>query len=201
MTAQHLALLVAAQALALISPGPAVLRLMQTSFTKTRAEALLFGLGLSVAAALWAVFAFAGVEALFRALPWLFTGLKLAGGAYLIFIAWKIWHGARAPLAPAPVGRVRNAVLSGMLTNFSNPKAALFFSAVFLTLLPPETSLGEKTLVVGTVLAVELIWYGSLSFLLANPKSRSYYLQAKHAIDRSCGVLLGALGLSIIVSR
>jgi threonine/homoserine/homoserine lactone efflux protein len=55
MAAEHVFLLMAAQLMALISPGPAALRILQISLSGARLDALKFGAGLATAAACWAV--------------------------------------------------------------------------------------------------------------------------------------------------
>ncbi|MEC7965613.1 MAG: LysE family transporter, partial [Pseudomonadota bacterium] len=116
-------LLLATQLLALISPGPAIMAIMQQSFAHGRGVGLRFGLGLALAATLWAAFAFAGLSLVFAALPWLFTALKLLGAAYLIWMALQIWRGADRPVTTE--GRKRLLGLpGGVLTNLANPKAA-----------------------------------------------------------------------------
>lgn len=201
MTVEHLLLLAAAQLVALVSPGPAALRLMQTSLTADRRSALKFGAGLASAAACWAALAFAGLGVLFTALPWLFIIMKVLGGLYLIYVAVQIWRGATAPIVPGAGVRNRRAFVSGWLTNASNPKAAFFFSAVFLTILAQQTTLIEQAGVVTLVLVIELLWYTAMVALFTHSRSQSLYLRAKAMIDRSCSALLAALGISIIASR
>ena len=70
--------------------------------------------------------------AVVAASPWLFWTIRLAGAAYLVYLAWGAWH------APVSVGqtqaeRINLAVLlrRGVIMNVTNPKVQIFFLAFF----------------------------------------------------------------------
>jgi hypothetical protein len=68
----------------------------------------------------------------------------LKGGAYLLYLANRLWRSKPGPTEQAPVAVSRmKAFRLGLLTNLSNPKAALFFGSVFATSFPahPEPAL------------------------------------------------------------
>ena len=193
-------LLLATQLLALISPGPAIMAIMQQSFAHGRGVGLRFGLGLALAATLWAAFAFAGLSLVFAALPWLFTALKLLGAAYLIWMALQIWRGADRPVSAE--GRRRLLGLpGGVLTNQANPKAALYFSAVFVTIFPDPLALSSQASILGLVLTLEVIVYTCVALIFTTQTAKAVYLRAKSGIDRLCIAAIGALGLSLILNR
>lgn len=193
-------LLLATQLLALLSPGPAIMALMQQAFAHGRGVGLRFGLGLSLGATLWAGFAFAGLSLLFTALPWLFSALKLFGAAYLIWMALQIWQGADRPVDTD--GRKRLLGLpGGLLTNLANPKAALYFSAVFVTIFPDPLSFSSQASVLGLVFSLEALVYTCFALIFTTSTAKTLYLKAKSVIDRHCVAAIGALGLSLMLNR
>lgn len=202
MTTHQIALLMGAQSMALISPGPAVLAILQKSFAEGRARALPFGLGLGFGASVWCAFALAGLSVVFHIVPALFVGLKMLGGAYLVYLAARIWASADRPLAGArPGSALRRGFLGGVLLNLSNPKPALFFSAVILTIFPEALPPSAQFTVYAIILGMEWSFYVIVTLLLTRPAVRSAYLSAKGWIDRSTSVALGALGVSLAISR
>ena len=69
-----------------------------------------------------------GLSALIAAVPAALTGLKWAGAAYLLWLAWASWTAPSA--GPGQGGlTVRSAIWRGFLTNALNPKVALFILA------------------------------------------------------------------------
>ena len=120
---------------AAISPGPAfvvsVRIAVSDGFNNAAALAVGFGLG----AAVWAAAAMTGIALLFELVPALFTGLKLVGAVFLLFLAFMMWRHARDPMEldsiePTKQRTALGAARLGFLTFLSNPKSAVFFGAL-----------------------------------------------------------------------
>jgi threonine/homoserine/homoserine lactone efflux protein len=202
MTWHQIALFVATHWVAMVSPGPAVIATMQRAFAQGRRATLPYALGLAFGASLWCVFALAGLTVVFHLVPALFIALKLAGAAYLLWIAVQIWRGADQPVATLPEGpSARRGFLGGMALNLSNPKPALFFSAVVLSIFPDPLGTAQQAGLYALALANELLFYTALTLVLTRPQVRAVYLAAKRWIDRTTALALGALGVSLALSR
>src|SRR5258707_15114123 len=89
-----LALIVAAG-----SPGPSVAALVARVLTNGFRDVLPFLAAMWLGEALWLGCAVAGLAAAARTLGVLFTGLKLIGGTYLLFLPGEMWFGP--PQRPA----------------------------------------------------------------------------------------------------
>src|SRR5690349_10633430 len=117
-------------------------------------NALTFGAGAAVASALgsatgllvWGAASAAGVAALLAASALAFTAVKVVGAIYLVYLGVQAWRhaGADAGLGDADAdpaaARSRGtqaAYRQGLLTNLTNPKAALFFTALLPQFLSP----------------------------------------------------------------
>src|SRR6476661_7385220 len=96
----------AVQLMAAMSPGPAFLVVTRISVGETRRTALGAAFGVATAALFWAVAATLGMHVLLTEAAWLYGILKLAGGAYLIWLGFQAWRHADVPLAPAADGTV-----------------------------------------------------------------------------------------------
>ncbi|TRW96852.1 LysE family translocator [Paracoccus sp. M683] len=199
VTIAQLAVFVGTLSVAILSPGPGVIAVSQSAFAMGRARALPYGWGLAVGAALWCLFALLGLTVLFRVVPWTYVALKVLGGAYLIWIAWKMWRHAADPLPDPSDKRFGSGFLGGLILNLSNPKPALFYSAVLLSIFPAALSLADKAVIFGTALVVELSFYTALATLMALPLLRRRYYAAKFWIDRIAAALIGLLGISLIL--
>lgn len=185
---------------ALLSPGAAMLFLTRATVTGGRAAGIATGIGLGTAAATWTLAALLGLEAVFALFPWMYTGLKIGGALYLIWIAVQTWRHARSPLgdAPAPTGR---AVLSGLLLNFGNPKSMLFAAAIIVVVFPQGLAATDIVIIVANHWILELIFYTGLAVVLSTPRVRRGYISLKPIFDRIAATLLGALGLRLILEK
>jgi len=116
-------------------PGPDMILLLQTGARQGRGAALATALGLAVARACHVALAALGLAALFKAAPWTFDVVRLAGAAYLLWIGIQC---LRSTLLPDLHGssvidnhtQWREAIRRGLLTNLLNPKALLFCSVL-----------------------------------------------------------------------
>jgi len=186
---------------AMAAPGPALLMAIRASLTGGRAAGIATGLGLGLVAAGWTLAAFLGLEALFALFPWAYAAVRIAGAAYLLWVAWGMWREARAPVGGAPPRPGHRYVVDGMLVNLANPKSVLFAAAVIVVIFPPDLSLGARLLIAANHLVLEVAVYAALATLLATPAARAGYLRLKPVFDRVAGLVLGALGLRLLIGR
>lgn len=203
MTLATLASFALVQMLIAMSPGPAAVLAIRTATVDGARAALTLSLGLAIGIAIWALTALAGLSFLFEIMPWVQTGLRLAGGFFLIWIGISLWRDAPLPLpqSGADVPRSSAAALGlGIWTNLANPKALAYFAAVFTGLLPTDLSLAEGALVLALVFGIEIAWYAVLALLFSRPAPRRYYTRLKTGAERIFGVLLAGFGLKIVFS-
>jgi threonine/homoserine/homoserine lactone efflux protein len=162
---------------------------------------VLTGIGLAAAAALWTGLALAGLDVVFTLFPWAYLSLKLAGAAYLLYLAFNIWRTARATLNISTPPSSKSAVLSGILVNLSNPKSMLFASAVLVVIFPRDMTLFAKTMIVTNHFVVEVLAYSLFALALSTGRARDGYLRLKPLFDRIAALVLGALGLRLLLSK
>lgn len=181
---------------ALASPGPAFIALTRSTFARGRGAGLGCALGLACAAACWSALALAGLSALFALVPWAFLALKLAGAAYLLWLALSLWRGAHRPVDhDAPRGPAGFRL--GLLTNFANPKAVVFIAAIFTTVFPVMPAGAEAAFVLLNHLLLEIAWYGAVALVLSTAPARSAYLRLKAWFDRIAAAVLGVMALRV----
>ena len=186
---------------AILSPGPAVLVAVQTTLARGRRAGIATGGGLACVAALWTLAALLGVDAVFTAFPWAYATAKIAGAAYLLWIAVKMWRGAGEPLAVHTQrvgGSFSSGFSKGALVNLLNPKSMLFAGAVLIVVFPPGLGPLDMAIVVVNHLTVELLFYTSLAMALGSRRIAAQYLRARSRIDRTAAVAIGALGLRLL---
>jgi threonine/homoserine/homoserine lactone efflux protein len=193
VTAAQLALVLGAQAVALATPGPALVSISQKAIAQGRAPALLFGLGLGFGATSWVLASMLGLGIIFHRFPVLITAMTLLGGGYLIYTAWQIWRGADTPLNEGAAAA--NGFWAGYLLNVSNPKPILFFASLFLSVFPEPFTLASGAVVYVSMLTLELSFFTAVAMTLTTPSVRARALQAKPVIDRLAAAVIGALGL------
>jgi threonine/homoserine/homoserine lactone efflux protein len=185
-----------------ISPGPSFVFVVRTAVAQSRIEGLAAALGMGVGACLYGGLAVVGLRTLIAEGGALFMGLKIAGGLYLLYLAWKIWQAAPEPVAVQHGGeRQTNAVRAfwlALLTQLSNPKIIAVFGAVFAALLPANPPVWLYFALPPLIFLQETLWYALVALAFSSSRPRALYLGAKFWIDRVAAALIGVLGVRLV---
>lgn len=184
----------------LLVPGFNFVLLGQLAAGGARSKALAAVGGMTGATLTWALLAVLGVGVVFGAHPLLRQGVQLAGGAYLLWLALRLWR-SRGELPAAGTGALSHAAAlrAGFLTGMLNPKIALFYGSVFATALPPEPSLALKAAAVLLVFANSVLWHTTLAFALSQPALQRAYLRHLRRLNQLCAGVVGAFGLRLLL--
>lgn len=125
-TSALLAFCLAALALAVL-PGPAVMYIVTRSISQGKLAGMASVAGIALGGLVHVLGAAVGISAVFARSAELFTAIKLAGAAYLI---WLGIGRLRTPSkASVPVTPGRRVFWDGFIVQILNPKTALFFLA------------------------------------------------------------------------
>lgn len=190
-----------AHLLAAISPGPSFVLSVRVAAAEGFRPAAALALGFGLGALVWATAALLGLALVFELVPPVFLALKLAGGAFLVWLGIAMWRHAPDPVPAPRTGRPPTgagaAIRLGLATMIANPKPAIFFGAVFVGLVPATADAGDRALVLANILWVETAWYVVVAWAFSRARPRAAYIRAKTRIDRAMGACLGGLGLAV----
>ncbi|QUG74220.1 LysE family translocator [Erwinia sp. E602] len=193
----------AALGLGAISPGPSFILVARTAVASSRRAGIGAALGMGAGSLVFATIALLGLHTLLTAVPVLWLVMKTLGGLYLLWMAYKMFRGARDPLAlelPGSNGKtMQRAFLTAFTTQISNPKTALVFSGVFAALLPQQVSTGMFIAIPLVAMMIDGLWYLFVAYALSSRGPRNTYLRFKAPLDRLGGTVMAALGIRLIV--
>jgi threonine/homoserine/homoserine lactone efflux protein len=185
------------------SPGPSFVMVMRTALARSRRDGVAAAFGMGIGGVIFCSLALLGMRAVFAQAPWLYLGFKLAGGAYLLYLAFRMWRGARQPFAAeagaAARPRILKSFLLGLATQLSNPKTLVFYGSVF-ALLPADLPVWSSLLLPAIIMMIETGWYMIVALVFSLQKPRAAYLRWKSWVDRFAAGVMAALGLKLIFS-
>jgi len=192
---------------ALMSPGPDFFFVSQTAVSRSRKEAMMGVLGITLGVMIWAGVALLGLNLILEKMAWLHTIIMVGGGLYLCWMGYQMLRGAlKKEVLDAPAPQVELATggrsfVKGLLTNLANPKAIIYFGSVF-SLFVGE-SVGETARWgIFVLIALETFaWFTLVASLFALPAMRRGYQRMAKWIDGVAGALFTAFGLHLIISR
>lgn len=150
LTADRLALFTMASVLLAATPGPVWLYLISRTLAQGKRAGYFSMFGVAAGLSLHAIFAAFGLTVLLLAVPFAFDAIKLAGAAYLLWLAYTTVRGAGFTFAPQPLEPVRDRVLlrQAFVAAVINPKVAVFYLSLFPQFVDPATGpvLGQSLL-------------------------------------------------------
>ena len=165
-----------------LTPGPNMIYLVSRSISQGPIAGLISLGGVALGFVFWIIAAAFGITALLIAIPYAYDALRLAGAAYLAWLAWQaLKPGGRSPFQARhlPKDSPRRLVAMGFMTNLLNPKVAMVYLALLPQFIDPERgSVLSQLLVLGvtqvsisvTVNSMIALAAGGISLFLAeNP--------------------------------
>lgn len=190
-------------ALTFMSPGPNLLVVVQASLASGRRAGIAAGMGVATGDAIYAALGLFGMAAAVANGGLLFSALKTAGGAYLVWYGITLVRG-RAPVdleaadSAPPAHSFLQLFRRGLITDLANPQTALFFASIFSVTLDAHTPFSAKALAWCGIVAASLIWRVGLSHAFSIAPVRRGYARAQGVMERVVGVALGMFGARLI---
>ena len=204
MTPTHSVLLtIGLFGLTFLSPGPNLLIVVQSSLSSGRSAGIAAGFGVAAGDAIYAALGLFGMAALIAQSGDLFAAVKIAGGLYLLWLAWRamkgglpvVVDGARESSSrTAPAGLFAR----GLVTDLANPQTVLFFASIFAVTLTPTTPAWAKALSWLGIVVVSATWRSLLSVAFSRRRIRAFYARWQRAIERAAGAAFAVFGTRLI---
>lgn len=190
-----------------LTPGPNMMYLVSRSITQGRRAGAISLAGVAVGFLVYLTAANLGLSLVFLAVPQLYVAVKLAGAAYLAWLAWKALkpggvsvfaHQELTPDSP------RRLFSMGVLTNLLNPKVAIMYVSLIPQFIDPAAGhalvqgfvLGgiQISISLGVNLAIVLA-AGTIAVFLAR---RPSWLRVQRYV---MGTVLGGLAIKLATDR
>ncbi len=191
-----------------LTPGPNMIYLVSRSITQGRRAGLISLLGVAAGFFVYLAAAALGLAAVFVAVPAAYTALKIAGGLYLLWLAWQAVRpggvSAFSPKEGMPIDRPRRLFTMGLVTNLLNPKIAVLYVTLLPQFIDPDRGAvvaqslmlgGVQIIIALTVNALIVIFAGALATFLS---TRPTWLRAQRYL---MGAVLAALAARLLTDR
>jgi threonine/homoserine/homoserine lactone efflux protein len=137
-----------------LTPGPVWLYLISRTLAQGRRAGYFSLLGVTAGLAAHALFAALGLSVVLLAIPLAFDAIRLAGAAYLLWLAWTTIRGDGLSFEARPLPAAADGALlrQAFVAAFLNPKVAVFYLSLFPQFVDPAAgSVLAQSLVLGAV--------------------------------------------------
>jgi threonine/homoserine/homoserine lactone efflux protein len=190
-----------------LSPGPANFAIIGTAISQGRRAGLVIALGIFCGSLTWGVSAALGLAALLRTYAFALEIIKIVGGLYLIYLAWKAYKSARradAALMGDDVKRTftaRQLWLRGYAIHITNPKAIFGWLAIMSLGLPADAPPSMVMLMLGIFSTSSFIIFMGYALLFSTRHALRIYTSARRWIEGTMAFFYGVAGIKLLTSR
>lgn len=207
MIASQIMLVYATYLLATASPGPSNMAIMATAMRDGRGPALALAAGVITGSLFWAVLAATGISAVLATYANALFVIKILGGVYLIFLAFRAGGSAMretpdrtAKKTSAPPPRYRQLYRQGILMHVGNPKAVLAWIAIISLGLRNDTPSGVLPTIIGGCALLGVFVFGGYAVLFSTAPMIALYGRLRRWIESGLCVLFTVAGLKLLAS-
>lgn len=143
-----------------LSPGPSNLYVMARAIAQGTKGGIVAALGLAVGGLVHVAATVFGLSAIFEHSPTLYSVIKFAGAAYLIYLGISYW---RSKSSSSGISRTKEKPLfsvfkESILIEVTNPKTALFFLALLPQFVVPESGpVPQQLLILGLIVIISAL--------------------------------------------
>lgn len=195
-----------ASVLLALAPGPDNIFVLTQSAIQGRLAGFLVTLGLCTGLLVHTTAVSLGVAVIFQTSELAFTGLKLVGAGYLLYLAWQAFRASASAIddrAKKPLSRWQ-LYRRGIIMNVTNPKVSIFFLAFLPQFADPERgSLAGQMVTLGAVfILAALLTFGSIAVAAG---SLGRWLgdspRAQVIMNRIAGTVFAGLAIKLILTQ
>ncbi|MEY9330132.1 RhtB (resistance to homoserine/threonine) family protein [Pseudomonas protegens] len=199
----ELLLVITITILAVLSPGADFALVTRNSLLLSRRHGVFTALGIGLGVMVHIGYSLLGVGMLLQqSLLW-FTGLKIAGALYLIYLGIKLLRSPEQRPGEEPAEGARmstwGALRSGFLTNALNPKTMIFVLSLFMQVIQPGTALPVQIGYGAIIVLAHVLWFVLVALFFSAPAIAGRLLAYKRRIDQLFGAVLVGFGLLLSV--
>jgi threonine/homoserine/homoserine lactone efflux protein len=136
-----------------LTPGPVWLYLISRTLAQGRRAGYFSMLGVAAGLSMHVLAAALGLSVVLLAIPFAFDAIRLAGAAYLLWLAYTTIRGNGLSFEARPLEPATGSALlrQAFTAAFLNPKVAVFYLSLFPQFMDPDRSVLAQSLILGFV--------------------------------------------------
>lgn len=205
MIASQIALVYGTYLIATASPGPSNMAIMRTAMRDGRLPALVLAAGVITGSLFWAILAATGISAVLAAYAEALFVIKMIGGVYLLYLAFRTGRSALKPSADfARMDSGRSTprygwlYRQGILIHIGNPKAVLAWIAIMSLGLPENAHGCTLPAIIGGCACLGVIVFGGYAVLFSTAPMIALYARLRRWIEGALSAVFAVAGFRLL---
>lgn len=185
-------------------PGPDFALVTKNTILHRRQSGIFTTLGIASAVLIHVTYCMFGLAVVISNSIFIFNFIKYAGALYLIYLGLITLLSKQNKPIIVRDEQNRKSSLSkfqsfrqGFLCNLLNPKATIFFLALFTIIIKPETPIAWVIAFGIETVVVTIVWFTSLTLILSHPKVMKGLEKLEKYISKLVGMSLIGFGIAL----
>lgn len=202
--------------LAVASPGPDFIIVTKNSLSMGRKSGIYTAIGVALGIGVHVTYCMLGIGLIISQSILVFSIIKYIGAAYLIWIGIKGLRSRKKNIdnfekevdKEISVSKTEtnkksafSQIRTGLFVNVLNPKATIFFLALFTQVIDPKTPTFIQGLYGLETILATFVWFSIVAVAFSNNKMKQKITRVEHWINRFSGAVLIALGIKVALSE
>lgn len=182
--------------LAVIAPGPDFAVVIRQSISFGRKSALITSLGIGTGISIHILYTLLGIGFILSQSETALMAAKIVGALYLSYIGFNMLLSKPQKQIDAQVvidadlNHHKRAFMLGFMTNVLNPKATLFFLAIFTAIVSINTPLAVQSIYGLWIALTTALWFSLVSLFFSHQSVRAKFVRHGYIFERVMGVIL-----------
>lgn len=192
--------------LAAASPGPDFVLVSQQTLSHGKKSGLLCSIGIALGLSIHIIYSALGLATVIANSSTALWAIKILGGSYLLYLgicglrAKPQNHPQKNTVTIKQTSALKTVGI-GFLCNALNPKAPIYFVALFTVVLSPDIPIAHLVIYGIWMMIIQLAWFSTVVFLLSRPSVNLKFQKMGHWLDRVMGGAMCLLGLKVLTSK
>lgn len=188
--------------MAVVSPGPDFVIIVRNGLRHGRKIGLATALGIAAGVVVHTSYMLLGLSFIVAKYAWVLEAVRFAGAGYLVWLGVsafmpreEVVHAERDGSGGS--ASVLGAFGNGFLCNALNPKAMLFFIALFTQVISPSTPFAARIGIGAFVSLTHFVWFSLVVFVLTGRRTMKLFDRWQRGLERVVGACLFGLGAKL----
>ncbi|WP_370673669.1 LysE family translocator [Pleomorphomonas sp. PLEO] len=203
--AVNLPIILSAAFIATASPGPATLAVASMSMGAGRQRGVAMACGVVTGSLTWSAAAALGLGAIMLANAWILEVIRYLGAGYLLYLAVKSARSAVSPkaLTFSAVDDLTwgGAYRKGLVLHLTNPKAILFFGALYSIGVPPSAPMGTLLVVIAAVGLQSALIFLTYAVVFSSATVARGFARIRRLFDGLLAVAFGYASFKVLTAH
>ena len=186
-------------AMGAISPGPSLAVVIRNTISGGRVQGVMTGVGHGIGLGIYAFIAVMGLSSVLFSNECIFNTLQLTGALVLMWIAYNMITHRSVESSEAYESSGGRGFIEGFMIAFLNPKILVFLVAVFSQFINSGINASDRMIIAVLAGVIDTTWYVLVALILTGTSLIDQIRVNAVLIDRSIGVILVVIAVSLIV--